>query len=232
VGGYSVNAGCMPDANMVPGGAKQLPFPPPFQEITPPTVCSQPLVNIGGNPSSVTLSPGHYGSMPPKPSMKNITLQPGVYCIDTEIRIGSTDTFIVSGTFPTDPGVFLYIKPGGSYTINGGSTAQIWGINDANIALDSTLEPYKNYLIYAAPNYFSGSPATCTINGGSTSWFKGTIYSPYCNVTINGGSGPTGFQSQVIAYTVKFAGTSDIYLTYDAGNEPSMNFPTQVGLSK
>ncbi len=233
VGGASINTGCPPDANLAPAGAKQIPFPPPYDEIPAPAVCSQPLVNISGNPSSVTLSPGHYGAMPPKPNMKDITIQPGVYCIDTEIRIGSTDTFIIPpGSFGSSPGVFLYIKPGGSFTINAGSVVQVWGINQANVDADITTKPYKGYLIYAAPNYASGTPATCTVNGGTTSEFQGTIYAPYCNLTVNGGSSPTGFQSQIIAYTVKFAGTSDVYLNYNAGTKPDLTIPVKVGLTK
>lgn len=225
VGGASVNTGCMPDANLVAATTKQIPFPPPYEQLAEPAVCSHPLTTISGNPSSAVLSPGHYSAMPPKPNMKDITLQPGVYCIDTEIRIGSTDTFIVTGTFEVDPGVFLYIKPGGSFTFNGGSTVQIWGDHDPT-------SPYNGYLIYAAPDYSTGSPVTCNINGGSLSMFKGTIYAPYCAITMNGGSGPTGFQSQIIGYTVKFSGTSDIYLTYDANDTPSFTIPVQVGLTK
>jgi len=237
VGGASINTGCPPDAGLAPAGSKQLPFPPPYQEIAPPAKCSEPLVNITGNPSSVTLSPGHYAKMPPKPNMKNITLQPGVYCIDTEIKIGSQDTFIINslitdGMIPSTPGVFLYIMPGGSFTFNAGSTVQLWGINEESVNADASLLPYQNFLIYAAPNYASGTPATCTINGGALSMFKGALYAPYCNLTVNGGSGSTGFQSQLIGYNVKFSGTSDIILNYDANSSPTWSIPLQVGLSK
>lgn len=225
VGGASLNLGCMPDATVIPSGTKQLSFPPPYEEIAPPAECSQPLVNIGGNPTTATLSPGHYAKMPPNSNMKDITLKAGVYCIDTTMQIGSTDLLRVEGTFGVDPGVFLYFEPGGSYTINGGSTVQLWGIHDL-------ASPYNGFLIYAAPNYATGTPATCNINGGSLSMFRDTIYAPYCNVTLNGGSGPNGFQSQVIGYTVKFSGTSDIYLSYNANTSPVWNIPLQVGLSK
>jgi hypothetical protein len=233
VGGASINTGCPPDAGLAPAGTKQLPFPPPYEEIAPPAECSQPLVNITGNPSSVTLSPGHYAQMPPKNNMKDILLEPGVYCIDTEIRIGSQASFIINnGTFHSTPGVFLYLQPGGSFTFNGGSTVQIWGINQANVDLDSNLLPYKGFLIYAAPDYASGTPVNCTINGGALSMFQGTIYAPYCNITVNGGSGSTGFQSQIIGYNVKFSGTSEVILNYDSNSSPVWNIPLQVGLSK
>lgn len=223
VGGASLNLGCLPDATLAPGGSKQLPFPPPYQEIDPPAECSEPLKTASG--TSVTLSPGHYSAMPPKSNIKDITLQPGVYCIDSEIRIGSTDTFRVAGTFGVDPGVFLYIKPGGSFTFNAGSTTQLWGIHD-------TTSPYYGFLIYAAPDYSTGTPVTCTINGGALTMFKNTIYAPYCNVTLNGGSGPTGFQSQVIGYNVKFSGNAEIYLSYQSGLSPVWNIPLQIGLTK
>jgi hypothetical protein len=237
VGGASINTGCPPNSSLAPAGTKQLQFPPPYEEIEPPAVCSQPTITISGNPSSATLAPGHYTAMPPKPNMKNITLQPGVYCIDTEIRIGSTDTFIINslitnGMIPSTPGVFLYIKPGGSFTFNGGSTVQLWGINSASVAADPSLAPYKGFLIYAAPNYASGTPATCNINGGSSSMYKGTIYGPYCNMTINGGSGASGFQSQLVGYNVKFSGGSEIILDYSSGDKPVWNIPLQVGLTK
>ena len=225
VGGASLNLGCLPDATLAPAGSKQLPFPPPYEELAPPAECSQPLKTVSGNPSAVTLTPGHYRAMPPKPNIKDMTLQPGVYCIDTEMRIGSTDFIRVAGTFGVDPGVFFYFMPGGSFTFNGGSTVQLWGIHD-------TTSPYMGYLIYASPNYSTGTPVNCTINGGSLSMFKGTIYAPYCDITLNGGSGPNGFQSQVIGYNVKFAGTSDIYLSYNAGSSPQWSIPLQVGLTK
>ncbi|MGE5463734.1 MAG: hypothetical protein ACM3PS_10285, partial [Syntrophothermus sp.] len=237
VGGASINTGCPPNSGLAPAGTKQLPFPPPYEEIAPPAVCSQPTVNITGNPSSATLAPGHYTAMPPKNNMKDITLQPGVYCIDTEIRIGSQDTFVINslitnGTMPTTPGVFLYIKPGGSFTFNAGSKVQMWGINDASVAADPNLLPYKGFVIYAAPNYSNGTPATCTINGGSLTMLKGTIYAPYCNITVNGGSGATGFQSQLIGYNVKFSGGSEIILDYSTGSHPTWTIPLQVGLTK
>ena len=223
VGGASLNLGCMPNASVVPAGIKQLPFPPPYEEIAPPAECSQPLLKPTGNP--VTLSPGHYASMPPKSNQKDVTLNPGVYCIDSEIRFGAGDQFRVAGTFASTPGVFLYLMPGGSFTFNGGSTINIWGISD-------TTSPYKGYLIYAAPNYSTGTPVTCTINGNTSNTFKGTIYAPYCNITMDGTSSPTGFQSQLIGYNVKFSGGANIYLSYEASTSPVWNIPLQVGLTQ
>jgi hypothetical protein len=235
VGGAHLNISCWNPAGaaLSAGGIKQYSFPPPFQEIAPPNVCSQSLVDIGGNPSTVTLSPGHYANMPPKSNMKDITLLPGIYCIDNEIRIGSTDNFRVSGTFPTTPGVFLYLKSGGSFTFNGGSTVNLWGINDASVTADSNLLPYKNYLIYAAPNYAldPASLPNCTINGGSTSTYQGAIFAPYCNLNLSGNSGML-LNSQVIGYTVDMSGASGVTINYNSSNQPYWTIPLQIGLAK
>jgi hypothetical protein len=235
VGGYNAHLGCMPQADLVPAAQQQLPFPPPYQEIAPPAVCSAPLTTApSGN--TVTLSPGHYSAMPPRPNIKNTTLRPGVYCIDTTMRTNAGDVLKVEGTWgsPPPPGVFLYFKPGGSFTFNGSSTVQLWGINQANIDIDPSVAVYKDFLIYLAPNYASGTPTNCTINGNTYDQFVGTIYAPYCSMTIDGTSDPAGFQTQIIAYTVKFAGGANVILTYNDDSTPmsSWTVPLQVGLSK
>jgi hypothetical protein len=220
VGGYTVNTGCMPDAQMIAGASKQISFPPPYQTIAEPAVCSDPVTSAGG--SAVTLSPGHYTKIPPSPSTSSVTLQPGVYCIDTTLKANAGDTLKVS---TGSPGVFLYFKPGGSFTFNGSAIVQLWGITD-------TTSPYYGYLMYLAPDYASGTPATCTINGNTSDQFTGAIYAPYCNATLDGTSDPMGFQTQIIAYTVKFAGGANVVLNYDGGSNPTWNIPLQVGLAK
>ncbi len=155
-----------------------------------------------------------------------------MYCVGTEIRTNANKILTVSGTFGVTPGVFIYFKPGGSFTLNGGSGVQLWGINQASVDADADLEPYKGFLFYLAPNYTSGTPANCTINGHAGDAFMGSIYAPYCNITINGTSGSSGFQSQLIGYNIKFAGGSNIVLNYVAGNNGSLVIPLQVGLSR
>jgi hypothetical protein len=49
---------------------------------------------------------------------------------------------------------------------------------------------------------------------------------------MNGASGETGFQSQLIGWEVTFSGGAEIYLNYDGDNSPTWPIPLQVGLSK
>ena len=223
---------CTLDANFS-SGATQISFPPPYQEIPAPAECSQTptyTVTGTGNSKTATLNPGHYASIPLNGQWKYVILNPGVYCIDTTLN--APTSLIVSGTFPSDPGVFIYIKPGGSYTFNGGSDISLWGINDNSVAADSSLTKYKGFLLYVAPDYSLGTPPNCKINGNSDYKLAGTIYAPYCAVTIDGTSNTGDFQSQVIGYTVTMAGTADVRIVYDSGSNSTWKIPLQVGLSK
>lgn len=235
IGGYNAHLGCMPQANLVQSAEQQLPFPPPYPEIPPPSICSAPLTSApSGN--TVTLSPGHYSAMPPRPSIKNTTLRPGIYCIDTNIKANSGEVIKVEGTFgtPPPPGVFLYFKPGGSFAFNGGSTVQLWGINKDQADSDSSFAPYKGFLMYVTPDYASGTPPNCLMNGNASDVFMGTIYAPYCNITIDGTSDPSGFQTQVIGFNVKFAGGANVIFTYNNSSDllTNLTIPLQVGLTK
>lgn len=231
VGGYSVNTGCLPNANLVTGD-KQIPYPPPYNEISPPAECSIAGTNVPGGQTSATLSPGYYNTIPPRPNITNTTLLPGVYCIGSTLKANSGDVLTVSGTFKTTPGVFLYFKPGGYFTFNGSATVRLWGINQASVDADSSLSPYQGFLMYVAPNYISGTPPNCTINGNAGDAFWGTIYAPYCGLKLNGTSDSTSFQSQLVGYTVDLTGASGVTLNYDDNTSGIFQIPLQVGLSR
>jgi hypothetical protein len=233
VGGAQINSNCWDPtkAALNPGGSIQLSFPPPYDEISVPTECSQAFASnytvTGTGPDKIaTLQPGHYAALPVNNNWKSMILNPGVYCIDTTLsQNGQGSLSILPGS---TAGVLLYFKPGGSFTINAGANVNIWGINADN---GSSLSPYVGYLMYVAPDYSLSTPPTCKINGSSTSTYKGTIYAPYCNLQINGSSGMT-MQSQVIGYTVDLSGASGVTLDYQNAPKTVMPIHSQVGLHK
>jgi hypothetical protein len=231
VGGYSLNTGCLPSASLSTG-AKQISFPPPYQEFAEPAACS----TSGGktNDSTTTyLTPGYFAKIPGTGSTwkNNVVLAPGVYCIGSSLSTNASEVISVSGTFPSTPGVFLYFKPGGYFSINGGAGVNLWGINASSVSGDASLADYQGYLMYVAPDYASGSPVNCKINGHATDHFQGTIYAPYCNMTLNGSGGST-LASQLIGYTVDLSGASGVILTYTSGDNATFPISEQVGLSR
>jgi len=215
-----------PNAPNLSGDADPYLFPPEPIIDPEPEECSEPPVgNHTDADGYAHLNPGHYASLPPA---KNTHLNPGVYCVDNLIKVTNPQSHLdVSQTHPED-GVLIYIRDGGAFDFQGGTVnlnASAWP-NDK----------YKGFLIYMAHDFSDYNPAdpvpNCQINGNSSSTFKGTIYAPYCDVTINGTSDAQGFMAQIIAYTISLSGDTALQFTYkeeDQGTTPEVNM---MGLSR
>ena len=177
------------------------------------------------NPSShvYILNPGYYsGNFPPNAvtnSQNTITLNSGVYCItgtvNQGIQWGNGTYNTITGT-----GVTLYIMTGGGFTLNGGTMNLT--------APTSSTDPYKGYLFIVEGD--KNSHPDCKINGNGTSTVQGTIFAPYCNVTVTGSSGTDAFSAQIIGWDVKLTGGTVINFTYTPGLNAQN--PRRVGLMK
>jgi Putative Flp pilus-assembly TadE/G-like len=185
-----------------------------------PIECSQahPLpTNPSGN--SWTIYPGYYTDFPQAgliSNNKDITLSPGVYCVDSDIHWSGSTFNSLDGT----SGVTIYMKSG--HTFNTSINSPIW-LNA------STSGEYTGYLIILDGNM--NSIQNCTINGGSYLDMNGTIFAPYCNITINGdNSTSSDFNAQVIGWDVKLNGNNTINFNYDPNNIPTVK--RKVGLMR
>ncbi len=178
-------------------GAKPIPFPPNIVVPAPPE-CDDlgyyPAQNDTVHHISY-LQPGKYETLPPADATQNkIIMAPGNYCVYDIVRV-TNSTRLLQGQ-----DVFIYIKYSSRtspLSINGG-TMIVDAPNDGD---------YQGYLMYVEPppivnGTYTGSPKSCVINGGTDDYFTGTIFAPYCDVTINGGGNPDGFHAQLIAYTL------------------------------
>jgi hypothetical protein len=141
-------------------------------------------------------------------------MQAGTYCVDS-FKLTSTTTLTGMN------GVFIYIEPGGDFSLQGG-TVKIQAPSNGD---------YKGLLIFVATNY-QGAAKNCTINGNGADVFIGTIYAPYCDITINGSTTTVGFQSQIIGYEVKLNGSSQLNVTYDPNGLWQWFVPPKLGLVK
>ena len=163
-----------------------------------------------------TIYPGYYTSFPPVSNSKyDLTLASGIYCIDDDIKW-------VNGTFNSLTGsdVTLFITSGHSYDMSGG----VMNLS----ATSSSTSPYAGYLIILDGK--QSALQSCTINGGGGGTITGTIFSPYCNITINGNSGTDAFSAQVIGYGVTLNGNNFLNFTYDPGKNAKNQ--RKVGLMK
>jgi len=170
-----------------------------------PIECSQTHAtptNPSGN--NWTIYPGYYTDFPQGgliANNKDITLAPGVYCVDSDIHWSGSTFTSLDGT----NGVTIYIKSGHNFSMS--INSPIW-LNP------STSGEYKGYLIILDGN--KNNIQNCTINGGSYLDINGTIFAPYCNLTVNGdNSSNSEFNAQLIGWDVKLNGNNTITFNYD-----------------
>lgn len=185
-------------------GNESYPFPPEMPDV--PDECTSPNgtyhVNASGTTTIVT--PGRWNEFPPQGHdvKDHIFMEPGVYCVNDMVKLNDQQLHL------TGVDVTVFIRDGYKFDITGGE-----------IDLDAPATgPYAGYLIIVDTD-FSGSPENCTISGNGLNSYVGTIFAPYCNVTINGTSDPTSYSAQIVAYTVKLNGNAAVNLYYNAGDQ-------------
>ncbi|MFH1906816.1 MAG: Tad domain-containing protein [Chloroflexota bacterium] len=182
-----------------------------LDDILWPTItCSGAAGNVDypdGDPKTVQLTPGTVsGNFPPNlgGGKKVVALQSGIYCITGNVNLNSDIT---------GDGVLLYIQSG-SFSSNGSAGIHLTAMTSGD---------YSGLLIYAPLT----SNNNFTFNGGSDSFYRGTILAPGADVTINGSSGTFAPGSQVVGNTVTFSGNSVIDITYtDADNWDAPHLPS------
>jgi hypothetical protein len=183
-------------------------FPPDMPDV--PAICSAATTTTysSNNGTKVTtLQPGAYTDFPPKEIKKgpnkatlynNIVLNEGIYCLKDGLKV--TGTLNITGD-----NVLLYIPANKDFDINGGV-----------VTLSGRTEgDYDGYLIIVGST-FSGQNPKCFLNGNGGNSFLGTIFAPYCELTVNGNSDTTSFDTQIIGYTVTINGKANATLYYDA----------------
>ena len=214
-------------------------FPDVPPECNIPATVTQLKADVPGDPGEWLIHPGYYEEFPPTTLVdkkQHIYMASGVYCIDPEGPSKESDLSwspvdFVSLNGSTDPsenkwhahnpdGVTLYIKSGGGFTINANNPTYL----DA-----ATTGDYQGYLIVLEGNHTSIE--NCSITGGANVDINGTIFAPYCDITVNGGSSSTAtINAQLIGWDLKITGTAVINFNYDPDN--AVNIKRRIGLMK
>jgi hypothetical protein len=186
-----------------------------------PAECSQTATPPSHLPNGHwRIYPGYYTDFPQAGLIGNnqdIDLAPGIYCVDGDIHWSGATFDSLDGR----DGVTIYITSGHdfSFTIN----------SPIQMNASHTGSKYDGFLIIldGPPNVHPN----CTINGGSYLDLNGTIFAPYCNITINGDNTTTSnFNAQIIGWDVKLNGGNLININYNPANNGKIQ--RRVGLMK
>jgi len=190
----------------------------PFGSVNPPSpatcngaVTVQPsdvLTDTNNSTPSTAddaLDPGCYASLNLKGT---VTLKPGVYYID------AGDFSVNSGAVVNGSGVTIILSNRNS-TSNSIGTISLNGNANMNLTAPDT-GTYAGILFYQDRR--AASDNNVTINGSSTSVFRGAFYFPKADLTFNGNAGLNTQCMQIVAKDVSFTGNSAISNTCPAGS--------------
>jgi len=194
-----------------------------------PSQCSQPApapTNLGSN--NWLIHPGYYTDFPQAslvPNNKNIYLESGIYCINDDLSWSGASFKLLDGTrngpgYSLHNGVTIYMKPGHDISLT---------INSPIYLNPSASGDYQGYVIIQAGNM--NDIRTCKFTGGQYLTINGTVYAPYCNITINGDSNTTSnINAQFIGWDLKIDGNNVINVFYDPNT--SAKNKRKIGLVK
>ncbi|MFD2056450.1 pilus assembly protein TadG-related protein [Mesorhizobium calcicola] len=161
-----------------------LPAPDPFADLPVPAAS-----NPCQNDNKATLSPGTYCS---GMTLKgNVTLSPGVYVVQGDLKINANAAIIGSG-------VTIFMSGSSTVSMNG----------NASVKLSApTSGPYSGVLFYGDR---TGNSASSIFNGTADSLLTGAIYFPKQQVSYLGNFSGNSGCTQVVANTIQWSGSTTV----------------------
>lgn len=187
----------------VPNFVGNDPVKDPSQELEvdiPEPNCSALSDSFSNKKQSGTISPGLYTNG--IDSQGDITMEPGLYCIDGAMKINGQDKL-------TGYGVTIVMLGANTVTINGGG--------QVNLYTPSTTYPAPSPAVPGV--LFYAEQGDIKLVGNGLGVFAGTIYAPKGEIEV-GGTGdvnPT-YHTEMIADHVKVHGNAVLHINYDAKN--------------
>jgi Flp pilus assembly protein TadG len=162
--------------------------------LTVPTQPATSTTNVGTVSAATTLQPGTYTGLNFNGSGYTVTLAPGLYYFTGGINVGGVN---LTGT-----GVTIYMASG---QLNMNSASQM-------TLSAPTTGPQAGMLIWEAAN----NSSQMNLDSASNSSWKGAIYVPDAQLTLNGGSTAAAY-GMVVAQSVMMNSTLTLSCTYMPG---------------
>lgn len=191
-----------------------------------PAECSQLATSYNLPVGSDTwhITPGYYADFPQANINGNIVgikkyiiMDPGIYCVGKSIQWSGNTFYSLNGS----SGVTIYLMPGFDFDLRINSPITLYAPH--------TGSDYDGYIIIQ--NGSRSDIGSCIINGGNYLDIEGTVYAPYCNITVNGGSDSEAtINAQLVGWDLKLNGNNTINFNYDPNKVAKVK--RKVGLMK
>lgn len=177
-------------------GTAPVGYPPPF--FMPEINCEE---EAAINEDGISMSPGSWQAEFPPEGVTQ--LEPGVYCLENGLDIKSA----IEGQD------VVFKVNAGAVRLDG----------NAQIVLDAAdSAEHAGLLIYMPVT----NNSNVTLDGGPGSSIQGTILAPGAPILLKGMNFESGFQSQIIGYTIEVDGANIIKIIYnDAQNFKALTMP-------
>jgi hypothetical protein len=202
------------DPDVIEGAA-----PLPIDKIDEPDCSSYYTSPRRPQPTATTIDPGWYESIRYVSNNADVTLNPGLYCIDND--------FYFSGRNITGNGVTIYSEQG-DFTVMANANAILSAPTENSPGVPPAI---PGVLVYM-------TNGDVTMLGGATALYTGTIYAPGGdppgsssggNVEIGGSSSANSeYNVQVIGWTVALHGTPGLGFVFNS--EDNYRIPAKMDL--
>ena len=180
-------------------------YPADVLAMMPPNPCD-------GTPGDVGLPPPASGS----------TFTNGVYCISDLDAYDSKDIVLNNATlYVTDLVFNLKFAGGGGFS----GTPTISG-------------DYANYYMIIAyksppcPDFNDNNSQIIQFRGNGSGTYSGAILAPSACIDLRGNGEASGIHSQIIGYNVSSNGNAEVYINYNAGEQPTQPIYPNIQLLK
>jgi hypothetical protein len=197
----------------------------PFAHLVAPTCSDDGIVEDDPHDDGYVLHPGRYtnSNYPVPNNPGQISFLPGVYCIETLVRIGSQTTarsvdagYLDDGEVGDGGGVLLYVTGGSGevrFTGQGSIQIQSLGFYDPTFD-DCTNACDENVVVWISDSNCSEWDST----GGTETTLEGVIYAPCSNIELGGNAGSAVLTGMIVADTIRLHGNVTLNLVADQDN--------------
>jgi len=190
--------------------------------IPKPNCSAVPNRTTGTKAATGLLEPGLYEN-----GLEAATLKPGLYCIRGGISLNGSEV-LQNQTRDGDHGVTIMMLTG-DVTMNGNSGAKLYAPRNVNpsTAVNGAI---PGLLFYVDENNPCNSATSCIkLNGTNDGMYQGTVFVPNGHVEMGGTNNASApWDTQIIAYTVGFNGTPNLYINSTIQNNVIIPTSMQV----